>query len=496
MKISVLVPSEEYRTYAGARIRYGRLRPILAKIGIELDFADIGDFAPAQPSCDVLLISKCYDARSLILASALSGPGCLVGVDLFDDYFSQRSDSRLLRFRSWLKQLLPVCDFAFCSTPSMAELIGSYRENLPVHLVQDPADDLPIDRLSSTLSGKIRRVVEEGSIRLAWFGVGDNPNFRVGLSDLAAFGGILDSIRRSGKDVDLTVLTNRRALDARGLSLVRQLPVRTTIEEWTEARERGVLDYAFACFLPVNSQPFSAAKSLNRAVTALSAGCQVLSAGYPLYAPLGELIYRDVENFVTDADRGQMRLSVDSLDRLREILDAHASAAEEAHSLVRFLNGLTPSPNDVTPLGLIHGNSTTAASHKLVQSLQGFSIGTPFCTAELEFDIVFRRDAGRLIMHVSDRSAGRLRSSARGRLRKSNGFPGRNFWELPPDRDLVASETLAAEDAPLPLHLATYRSTMEIVRKRVSEAFGSCRFIVSENSPLPFDGALDASALC
>src|SRR5262245_60762119 len=105
MKVHVLVPSEEYKNYAGARIRYGRLQPRLAKLGIKLTLQDIAEFDPDRAACDALIISKCHDARALVAAAAVANRGRLVGVDLFDDYFSQEADSRLSRFRLWLRQL-------------------------------------------------------------------------------------------------------------------------------------------------------------------------------------------------------------------------------------------------------------------------------------------------------------------------------------------------------------------------------------------------------
>ncbi len=120
MKLSVLVPSAEYKSYAGSRIRYGRIAPALEPHGIELALEDIGEFNPLTADCDALIVSKCHDARSLVIAAILSDRGRLVGVDLFDDYFSQASDSRLSRLRNWLGQLLPGCDFALCSAAAMA----------------------------------------------------------------------------------------------------------------------------------------------------------------------------------------------------------------------------------------------------------------------------------------------------------------------------------------------------------------------------------------
>ena len=75
MKLSVLVPSQEYKSYAGARIRYDRIASELARMGIETELEDIANFNPNATECDVLLISKCHDARSLVVAAAVSRRG-------------------------------------------------------------------------------------------------------------------------------------------------------------------------------------------------------------------------------------------------------------------------------------------------------------------------------------------------------------------------------------------------------------------------------------
>ncbi len=498
MKVTVLVPSEEYKSYAGARIRYGRLSPELQRLGIDLHLAEIESVDPNVDASDALLISKCHDARALVAAAAGRRRGQLVGVDLFDDYFSQTADSRLTRFRSWLAQLLPLSDFALCSTPVMAEVVGSYASDLPVHVVNDPGPPLDSDALSTLLANKLARVQREQSLRLAWFGVGDNPNFRVGLTDLAGFGGMLKLLARSAADVRLTVLTNARALTAEGLALVAGLPVPTTVVEWSEDRERALLDESFACFLPVNAQRFSAAKSLNRAITALSAGCQVISAGYPLYALLGDLIYRDTDRFLDDLASGAMKHSVANLETFGRTIEATASPRREAAALAQFLGAIPRhSPGTDMPLALIQGHSPNGVAHKAVKTFGGLSVASPYCPPTMGFDVVFHGAPGDLGMYVAESAAGRLLPDTRRRLDASTIISDRKFWFVPPADGPQASRSagLTPADepwyaAPLPFQIATYGDTLERIRERMEAAFGKCQLLVSEHSQLPFSPEL------
>jgi hypothetical protein len=493
MRIAVLVPSQEYKAYAGARIRYGRVGPKLAEQGIELVLEDLAKFEPQSAHCDALIISKCHDARSLLAAAIMADRGRLVGVDLFDDYFSQQGDSRLARFRNWLRQLLPSCDFALCSTPVMAGVVASYRSDLPTHVMNDPAPPVDAQQVEHLLAKKLIDAQQWQRIRVAWFGVGDNPHFPVGLDDLAAFGGTLRELSRSGMDVELHVVTNARALTAHGLSCVRQLPIRTHIHEWSEAAERELLEDALLAFLPVSSQAFSAAKSLNRAMTALTAGCQVLSVGYPLYDALQGLIYTDAGSFIGDLSSGLMRHSTQRLDVYRAAIQAFGSADADAAALALFLGNLDrPQGAANGALALVHGHATNGAAHKLVQAVKGLSIASPYCATAMGFDVIFRGAAPNVTMFVSEKAAGRLRPESREQVRPSDQIEGRRFFEFTHREPSAAPGHLPAtelSDAALPFQLATYAPTMGQIRERIEAAFGECRLIVSETSPLPFSPA-------
>jgi hypothetical protein len=495
MNITVVVPSDEFRSYAGARIRYGRLIPELERLGIELRLQDIGKFDPRSPDYDVLLISKCQDARAVITAAAASERAMLVGVDLFDDYFSQRHDSRLATHRSWLRQLTQFCDFALCSTGRMADVVGTYRSGLPTHVLNDPAPARDSQSLPKLLARKSELARATDVLRVAWFGVGDNPHFPVGLADLSAYSPVLAELARSGMTVDLTILTNARALSADGLSQISRIPIRANIRQWTEAAEREVLEEANLAFLPVSFQPFSIAKSLNRAVTALSSGCQVLSVGYPLYASLEPLIYRDARAFMDDFAQGALRLSVATVNEYRDRIAEFASAEHEARGLAGFLELIRrPSHGSAATLVVIHGYSTPADAHRLTRELGGLSVASPFCTLPLDFDVIFRSDLLNSEMHVSPEACERLLPRARQLLDGRRRLGGRQYSLL--GREPNGSARHAAREsssAAIGVQLAAYAAVMAEIERRMIESFGPIRPIFSESSQLPFQLASAAA---
>lgn len=133
MRLGIIIPTEQQKAQAGVRIRYERIKPALQVLGHDLDFIPIQNLASTSKlTHDIYLISKCYDARAILGAQQLQRQGAIVGVDLFDDYFSQLTDSRFVRLRYWLRALLPHCSFILCSTPGMQDIAKAYDPHLPI----------------------------------------------------------------------------------------------------------------------------------------------------------------------------------------------------------------------------------------------------------------------------------------------------------------------------------------------------------------------------
>ena len=395
MRLGIIIPNEEQKAQAGVRIRYERIKPALQVLGHHLDFIPIQNLAStSKPTHDIYLISKCYDARAILAAQQLQSQGAIVGVDFFDDYFSQLTDSRFVRLRYWLRTLLPHCSFILCSTPGMQEVAKAYGLHLPIHVMNDPAESFDAEVLAETLARKLERAQQLRRIDIAWFGMGDNPSFPIGLADLAAYGSNIDRLRGHGFDIHLSICTNQRAMTADNLAPLRKLATPFTIEEWTAEREAALLARSLVSFLPVNAQSFSRVKSLNRAITALTAGTQVLSSGYPLYQPLKQFIYRCPRQLISDVKRGELLLRAASVPSLCEQTRQLADVNTEATKLTDFLSGLQPLQRPVeqinTSFAVLHGKETLGDTHKLAQKQNTLSIASPLCKLDLNFDVRFQ----------------------------------------------------------------------------------------------------------
>ena len=441
MKISVLVPSERYLDTAGVRIRYNRISGALAQLGWTLRVMPIDDVPDVSvDDSRIYLFSKCQDARALALATAAKRAGISVGVDLFDDYFSQKSDARFAGQRLWLRAMAREASFFLCSTARMLEVGNSYFGEGSGHVFGDPHDEFDADRLQEELAAKIRKAKRERRISILWFGIADNPNFPVGLHDLAAFGEALRPFHDNSYTARLTILTNRKAIDGRVLERLRRIPVPFVIREWSEERQREALSRSLVSFLPVNFQQFSSAKSLNRGVSALVGGTQLLAAGYPLYESLSDYAYDNAAALIGDLENSTLKLSSENVDEFSAWVAERASPAREAEGIVNFLAakvGSSPAQSDEEQQwAVLHGAKSTASINAFAQRLGWLSLGSPLlrpgmkCDAHLGF---FGEDSA-LKLRVSQTGLEHLQEELRVGALWAEPAAGKGpSWEVPLD---------------------------------------------------------------
>jgi hypothetical protein len=404
MRLLIVVPSSKHLDSAGVRIRYHRMREAWALLGIKAVvipsdelFSNTG-LAPG----DHVLFSKYYSMALVPLVRWLREHGHSVGIDLFDDYFSQHEDARLVRYRLWLREVSPYLSFGVVSTdPLLALLRPKLPATVPIALVGDAAPPVDVGRALTLAARKAETARFSRRLSALWFGIGTNPFFSIGLRDLVAFSDELARLRELGWTVDLTILTNLDAVTPAVAAMLRTLPVRWSLRQWSIEAEDAALTDAFLCFLPVNGQAFSRAKTLNRAVSALSAGAQILSTGFPLYKALETFCYGSAEALAADLVVNRLRLRPAASDAvLRTFLDEAGaySMAERIHtvlqksskSIYKPVNGINP-----TREAIIHGVVLDPLALTHADRLGILSIKSPFLRSKQEFDLEFRAEDAR-----------------------------------------------------------------------------------------------------
>lgn len=492
MKIAVVLLSQEHATQAGVRIRYQRIASQLKALGHSLDMIPISEFSAGRPpKHDLYLFSKCHDARSLILARLLRQQGRHVGIDGFDDYFSQTDDSRHVRQREWLRDIAPYCDFFLTSTLRMQEVFQAYMPNVPGHVLNDPFNTFSPNTVTNSIDARLERARRDRRINVAWFGVGDHPTFPVGLRDLTGQSHVLWDLQRRGYEVRLHVLTNRRALSADGLALLRRLDLPFEVEEWSLTAESRLLEKNLIAFIPVSAQRFSIAKSLNRAVTALTAGTQVLSPSYPLYEPLGEFIYRSADELADNICDGHLKMHGPSMKNLTTTLKRWSDPALEASSLSSFFSTLPSLPNAGLDFwqrgmgGVIHGVTSPNVCTDLARSMRHLSVSAPFSEGRKSDDIRFIRKADGLKLRISKAAIAHLGPAASERIarfgqRLADGGAVARLVDIAPSsrlEDYMDSHPVGA--TPL---LSGYSEGLGLLRETLVELTPAVDFFLSEKA--------------
>ena len=389
MKLLILVPTAAHKVSAGSRIRYDRLAASGCdfKVTVQsLDSLTSDDLA----ACNVCILSKVYATSGVSVARELRRRGKVVGFDLFDDYFSSGSDARLTRFRIWLSLFADSFDFALGSTPTIRRVIENFAPKLPVLLFPDAFPEMNPSKLTTALNIKRQRALATKVIDAVWFGIGANPLFPAGLSDLASFGWSLHELAKSPFNLKLTIVTDNPAQTGRALSrLGRSLPD-FRLETWSLDVEKRALDRALITFIPVNGQSFSRAKSLNRALTAIASGSQVLTPGFPLYEPLGTAIYREAGEVIPDLQSDCLRIRRQNITTVVDRVAALSSLPTLARELQTFLQTVIQArvePKMIRRQALVFGQDNDRAMLAVAKSANVLTVRSPYTKTERAFDI-------------------------------------------------------------------------------------------------------------
>ncbi len=302
MTIAILINGESALKQAGTRIRYKRLADLNGRTDKNIMIVTSIDKLLEIEDLSTLIIGKVVNSLAIIAASIFSKKNIPIGIDIFDDYFSNNMLITSYQ-RYWLSSIEKYNHFYLCSTKRMKNVLDSLTCK-PIYILEDPiSKSLSLEKLKILLQNKQKSLLKSSVLNITWFGIGDNPIFPVGIEDLHAWFNSLREIKSTGREIHLNVLTNKRALTTNRLLLLSQCPVPLTLIEWNEELEKEVLEMTDIAFLPVNFQKFSIAKSPNRALTALIHGCQVLSPGYDLYQELHDFIYTSTELLVCDINQ-------------------------------------------------------------------------------------------------------------------------------------------------------------------------------------------------
>ena len=131
MKIIFIVASTESLTAAGVRIRYKRLEPFFNRENCSIQIIALQDISELLlKDADVVILSKIFTSDFIISLCRVFK--VKVGIDLFDDYFSDKK----LRYSEDLVPGLNLshsCRLHDCSTDRMKAIASEYFQGDLVH---------------------------------------------------------------------------------------------------------------------------------------------------------------------------------------------------------------------------------------------------------------------------------------------------------------------------------------------------------------------------
>ena len=244
-----------------------------------------------------VVFSKVYDRAALAAAASLKAAGARVILDLCDNHFYGEEINPVVRERAGrIEAMIQRADVVVTSTDALKSQVEARfpRARGRSVVIPDYLEELPSTRLSLFDRLALRRLERffaetPHSLRLIWFGNHGGGPIPAGMVDL-------ERIRRSVEahavqsPVTLTVMSNSHHKYRR---LIRPWAAPTTYVSWTVGRADPVMRRHDVAVIPINRNPFTVAKTLNRPATAILAGLGVIADAIPSYEELRPFIPLD-----------------------------------------------------------------------------------------------------------------------------------------------------------------------------------------------------------
>lgn len=262
----------------------------LRRQGLRTEF-----YAPFRRShYGVVVFSKTYDNRALAEAARLKDVGCKVILDLCDNHFFGEDADPAIRERTLrLERMVDIADLVLTSTMHLeAQLVNRFPQLASRTSVIPDYPEEPSGRISLgsrfSLHGLRRfQARHSGALRLIWFGNHGANNAPAGMKDLRRVRQVLET---HGSPLTLTVMSNSRATFD---EVCRGWSIPTHYLEWSLDRVDAVLRKHDVAIVPIDLNPFTLAKTINRPATALRNGLGVIADGIPSYEELRPFIWLD-----------------------------------------------------------------------------------------------------------------------------------------------------------------------------------------------------------
>lgn len=291
----IWVVEDSSPTNAGITIR---IKPVIKRLrsqGIEVSLVTFKDIvgsllnASGDLAKGTYLFSKPHKYEYLACMLALQNLGYRVGIDIFDNYYSESDALREFGVQSIWKNILREADFCIFSTPYLLKYASSLRiDSKYMYVIGDPVYPDWYDPLKIKTSTKWEQFFREQShIDVIWFGIDSNPYFSAGISDIFCN---ISRLREfllypswffNKKITHKIYICTRDTLRSRKLvTELYKIGINVEFVQWSNNVCTQLLEDSHAVFLPTNNNDFVLSKTHNRLVEALSHNCLVYVSPY------------------------------------------------------------------------------------------------------------------------------------------------------------------------------------------------------------------------
>lgn len=239
-----------------------------------------------------VIFSKAYKPKHVKLAEQLKRQGTKIIFDLCDNHFLLQEGQEELR------RLFELADHWVVSSANLASVVRSRMGvEKPLTVIEDAVEEtlhgslmdipgrLSAQRALQKLSGELEKAVQlRGSTPLVWFGNHKASYGDAGMQHLNTVKGLLADIHRE-KPITLTVISNSRgSFD----SLIGDWPLPTFYLEWSAHNFIRALQLHRIAIIPIDINPFTAAKTNNRIALSLAQGLGVVADSIDSYLVFSE----------------------------------------------------------------------------------------------------------------------------------------------------------------------------------------------------------------
>jgi len=252
----------------------------------------------------VVVFQKAYSPNDLEIADHLRGLGVRTVFDLCDNHLYVPPDRPEFRERSdRLRRIIDRVDAVSVATPELAKIVVR-----PSAVIDDALDDAPADWWSPVRA--IGRRWRRGRhVRLIWFGNAGETSPPFGIIDLARLVPVLEALH-ARKPISLTVVSNSRTAFDRHMAEVG-FPAR--YHEWQTDRFLRLFREHDLCLIPVNVNPYTICKTVNRLALSLLLGVPAIADWIPSYEELREHTLfgdweRNLTTLVTEPELGHQQV--------------------------------------------------------------------------------------------------------------------------------------------------------------------------------------------